>query len=220
VDDRVAINVLDTSRDALLELLFRSHPYVAQNRAGELGEEALDEVEPGAVKGPKIAPPVYQPRTWRVWTGGFGGVQSFNGDASVGSADARTAVAGGAMGLDYQVDPTRLVGVAVGGSEAHFSVPDRTTSGDVVGGHMGAYGVATWGALYAAGVVSYSRFDNWTTRTIRGVGPTETATGGSRPERLIDEAAGASRSRGNFQSHAPPGPNPSRIDCMAKSALP
>jgi hypothetical protein len=27
VDDRVAINVLDTGRDALLELLFRSHPY-------------------------------------------------------------------------------------------------------------------------------------------------------------------------------------------------
>src|SRR6202045_243488 len=51
VDDRVAINVLDTSRDALLELLFRSHPYVAQNRAGELGEEALDEIEPGAVLG-------------------------------------------------------------------------------------------------------------------------------------------------------------------------
>jgi subtilase-type serine protease len=128
-------------------------------------------------KGPKIPPWVYQPRTWRVWTGGFGGVQSFNGDASIGSADTRTAVAGGAMGLDYQVDPTRLVGVAVGGSESHFSVPDRTTSGDVVGGHMGAYGVATWGALYAAGLVSYSRFDNWTTRTIAGIGPTETATG-------------------------------------------
>ena len=132
---------------------------------------------PLVVKGPKIPPPVYQPRTWRVWTGGFGGVQSFNGDASIGSAYARTAVAGGAMGFDYQADPTRLVGVAVGGSEGHFSVPDRTTSGDVVGGHMGAYGVATWGALYAAGVVSYSRLDNWTTRTITGIGPTETATG-------------------------------------------
>jgi outer membrane autotransporter protein len=70
-----------------------------------------------------------------------------------------------------------LVGVAVGGSEAHFSVPDRTTSGDVVGGHMGAYGVVTRGVLYAAGLVSYSRFDNWTTRTIAGIGPTETATG-------------------------------------------
>jgi outer membrane autotransporter protein len=132
---------------------------------------------PPVSKAPKIPPPVYQPRTWRVWTGGFGGVQSFNGDASIGSADTRNAVAGGAMGFDYQVDPTRLVGVAVGGSESHFSVPDRTTSGDVVGGHMGAYGVATWGSLYAAGLVSYSRFDNWTTRTIAGIGPTETATG-------------------------------------------
>jgi outer membrane autotransporter protein len=123
------------------------------------------------------APPVYQPRTWRVWTGGFGGVQSFNGDASVGSADARTAAAGGAMGFDYQVDPTRLIGVAVGGSDSHFSVPDRATSGDVVAGHVGAYGMATWGALYAAGVLSYSRFDNDVRRTIAGVGPTEAATG-------------------------------------------
>jgi len=112
-----------------------------------------------------------------VWTGGFGGVQSFNGDASIGSADARTNAAGGAMGFDYQVDPTRLVGVAVGGSESHFSVPDRATSGDLVGGHVGAYGVASWGALYAAGVLSYSRFDNDVTRTIAGVGPSETATG-------------------------------------------
>jgi outer membrane autotransporter protein len=125
----------------------------------------------------KAPPPAYQPRTWRVWTGGFGGVQSFNGDAFVGSADARTAAAGGAMGFDYQVDPTRLVGVAVGGSESHFSVPDRATSGDLLGGHVGAYGVATWGALYAAGVLSYSRFDNEVRRTIAGVGPTEAATG-------------------------------------------
>jgi outer membrane autotransporter protein len=132
---------------------------------------------PGAFKALKAPPPAYQPRTWRVWTGGFGGVQSFNGDPVVGSADARTAAAGGAMGFDYQVDPTRLVGVAVAGSESHFSVPDRATSGDLLGGHVGAYGVATWGALYAAGVLSYSRFDNDVRRTIAGVGPTETATG-------------------------------------------
>jgi hypothetical protein len=49
VDDGVAIDVLDTGHDALLELLLRCHPDVAQDRAGELGEEALDEVEPGAV---------------------------------------------------------------------------------------------------------------------------------------------------------------------------
>jgi outer membrane autotransporter protein len=132
---------------------------------------------PSAFKALKEKPPAYEPRGWRVWTAGFGGVQSFSGDAVVGSADARTSAAGGAMGFDYQVDPTRLVGVAVGGSESHFSVPDRATSGDLLGGHVGAYGVATWGALYAAGVLSYSRFDNEIKRTIAGVGPSETATG-------------------------------------------
>ena len=49
------------------------------------------------------------------------------------------------MGFDYQLDPTRLVGFAVGASDAHFSVSDRATGGDVLGGHVGAYGVATWG---------------------------------------------------------------------------
>jgi outer membrane autotransporter protein len=134
-------------------------------RAAPLAYAAEKKAAPAAFKALKAPPPIYQPWTWRVWTGGFGGVQSFNGHASVGSADARTAAAGGAMGFDYQVDPTRLVGVAVGGSESHFSVPDRATSGDLLGGHVGAYWVATWGALYAAGVLSYSRFDNEVTRT-------------------------------------------------------
>src|ERR1700716_627397 len=51
MDDRVAIDVVDTGHDALLELLLRPNPDVAQDRAGELGEEALDEIEPGAVFG-------------------------------------------------------------------------------------------------------------------------------------------------------------------------
>jgi uncharacterized protein with beta-barrel porin domain len=112
-------------------------------RAAPLAYAAEKKAAPAAFKALKAPPPIYQPWTWRVWTGGFGGVQSFNGDAFVGSADARTAAAGGAMGFDYQVDPTRLVGVAVGGSESHFSVPDRATSGDLLGGHVGAYWVAT-----------------------------------------------------------------------------
>jgi hypothetical protein len=51
VDDRMAIDILDTSHDAFLELLLGRYPDVAQDRTGELGEEALDEVEPGAVLG-------------------------------------------------------------------------------------------------------------------------------------------------------------------------
>ena len=47
----MTIDVLDTGHDALLKLMLRSHADVAQDRSGELGEEALDEVEPGAVRG-------------------------------------------------------------------------------------------------------------------------------------------------------------------------
>ena len=51
MDDWVSIDVIDAGHDALLEFLFGSHADVAQNGAGELREEALDQVEPGAVLG-------------------------------------------------------------------------------------------------------------------------------------------------------------------------
>ena len=51
MDDWVSINVIDGSHDAVLEFLFGSHADVAQNGAGELGEETFDEIEPEAVLG-------------------------------------------------------------------------------------------------------------------------------------------------------------------------
>src|SRR5208337_1851207 len=51
VNDGMAIEVIHGGHDAVLELLFGCDADVAQDRAGELGEEALDEVEPGAVLG-------------------------------------------------------------------------------------------------------------------------------------------------------------------------
>ena len=69
VDDGMAIDVVDTGHDALLEFLLRCHADVAQDRAGELGEEALDEVEPGAVLGGEgkleaAGPVEWRPKLW------------------------------------------------------------------------------------------------------------------------------------------------------------
>jgi hypothetical protein len=44
VDDRLLIEVIDGSHDAILELLFGCDTDMTQNGAGEFGEEALDEV--------------------------------------------------------------------------------------------------------------------------------------------------------------------------------
>ena len=82
-----------------------------------------------------------------------------------------------AGGLDYQFAPDLLAGFAIGGSSSNFSVRDRITSGHLEGAHFGGYGVKTWGSLYAAGALSFSTFRNSTTRSIVGIGPTETATG-------------------------------------------
>ena len=51
MDNRLLIEEIHGGDDALLEFLFRGDADVAQNRAGELGEKALDEVKPGAMGG-------------------------------------------------------------------------------------------------------------------------------------------------------------------------
>ena len=47
----MTIDIGDAGHDAFLELVLRGYPDVAQHRAGELGEEALNEVEPRAMLG-------------------------------------------------------------------------------------------------------------------------------------------------------------------------
>jgi hypothetical protein len=51
VNDGMAIEFIHGSHDAVLEFLFGRDADVAQHRAGELGEEALDEIEPGTMFG-------------------------------------------------------------------------------------------------------------------------------------------------------------------------
>ena len=51
MDDRVSIEVIRGGPDAVLEFLFGCDADMAQHGAGELGEKALDEVEPGTMLG-------------------------------------------------------------------------------------------------------------------------------------------------------------------------
>jgi len=118
-----------------------------------------------------------QPGTLRIWTAGFGATRSLNGEADTGSFKQSVRSAGGVLGADWLFRPDFRIGVAVGGSESTFSAASLATSGRVTGGHVGVYAIKTWDAYYAAASLSYARFDNSTTRTIAGVGPTESASG-------------------------------------------
>jgi outer membrane autotransporter protein len=125
---------------------------------------------------PSKEPTLFEQR-WRAWLTGFDGTTKLDGEAGIGSADLNHNTGGLAGGLDYQFGPDLLAGFAVGGSSSTFSVRDRITSGYLEGAHFGGYAVKTWSSLYAAGAVSFSTFRNSETRSIVGIGPTETATG-------------------------------------------
>lgn len=123
-----------------------------------------------------VATGSYQPRTWRMWTTGFGGTTSLDGDDETGSADLRSRTGGFAVGLDYQIDRTALVGIAGGYTHSTFSVDQRMTSGTLEGGHVGLYGVKRFGPAYLAATAEYAHFDNETDRVIDWV-VDEQATG-------------------------------------------
>ena len=104
-------------------------------------------------------------RTWRIWGTGFGGGSHWLGDAVVGSAEVDQHTWGFAGGLDYQLTPNALLGVAVSGGASGFGVADRSTSGTVDAFHGALYGALRNQGFYASGVLSYDQFNNSETRT-------------------------------------------------------
>ena len=105
-------------------------------------------------------------RTWRLWTIGYGGTGSFEGEEELGTSDLDTRTVGFAVGLDHQVDPTTLLGIAAGYTNSRFSVPELMTSGTSEGGHIGLYGVKTFGRAYLAASADYAHFENETDRFV------------------------------------------------------
>jgi autotransporter-associated beta strand protein len=148
------------------------------NGGSNANSVVLSEPPPGALfyapvtKSPIVVhdpllPPV---RTWSAWASGFGADENVHGNAGLGTVAQSAELYGGAMGIDYQVNPTFLIGVAGGGSSGNFSVPGRATYGYVTGGHIGAYSIASFGASYVASATSLSFLHNGETRTIAGLG--------------------------------------------------
>ncbi len=108
------------------------------------------------------------PRTFRAWGSMFGGGANYLSDIGRGSAASNLGYYGGLIGVDYQVQPNLLVGVAVGGSTANFSVGSLSTSGNLTGFHAGVYGAYNIGASYIALNETFSTYSNQTSRKAGG----------------------------------------------------
>jgi len=115
------------------------------------------------------APPAPFVQRWSVWTAGFGGSQSTDGNAAAGSNNTTSSVYGTAVSADYLFSPNTIAGFALAGGGTNFSVVN-SGSGHSDLFQAGAYVRHTEGAAYISAALAYGWQDITTNRTVSAAG--------------------------------------------------
>jgi hypothetical protein len=95
----------------------------------------------------KAAPVAPVEQRWSVWSAGFGGSQTTDGNAAVGSNSTTSNVYGTVVGADYRISPFTVAGFALAGGGTNFSVAG-SGSGNSDLFQAGAFIRHTVGAAY------------------------------------------------------------------------
>jgi uncharacterized protein with beta-barrel porin domain len=106
----------------------------------------------------------YDPR-WSVWAAGFGGSQTTEGNAALGSNTATSRVFGVAMGADYLLSPRTIAGFALAGGGTSFSIANGGSGrSDLF--QAGAFIKHNVGAAYITAAAAYGWQDITTDRAV------------------------------------------------------
>ncbi len=117
------------------------------------------------------APPVaYLEQRWNVWAAGFGGSQTTDGNAVVGSNTVTSRIFAGAAGADYRFSPNTLAGFALAGGGTNFSLANALGTGRSDLFQAGAYLHHRAGAAYITAALAYGWQDITTDRTVTVAG--------------------------------------------------
>jgi autotransporter-associated beta strand protein len=103
--------------------------------------------------------------SWSVWAAGYGGSQTTDGNATLGSNNTTSRIAGTAVGADYRFSPNTLAGFALAGGGTNFSV-NGFGSGRSDLFQAGAYVRHTQGPAYISAALAYGWQDITTSRTV------------------------------------------------------
>jgi autotransporter-associated beta strand protein len=102
---------------------------------------------------------------WSVWASGYGGSQTTDGNATLGSNSATSRVYGTAVGADYRFSPFTLAGFALAGGGTNFRVNNLGTGrSDLF--QAGAFVRHTVGPAYLSAALAYGWQDITTERTL------------------------------------------------------
>jgi uncharacterized protein with beta-barrel porin domain len=114
----------------------------------------------------KAAPREVLDPSWSVWAAGFGGSQTTDGNAVLGSNTATSRVFGTAVGADFLLSPRTIAGFALAGGGTNFSVANGLGSGRSDLFQAGAFVRHTAGSAYVSGALAYGWQDITTDRTV------------------------------------------------------
>jgi uncharacterized protein with beta-barrel porin domain len=96
---------------------------------------------------------------WSVWSAGFGGGNTTNGDPAIGSNNVRTQIYGGAVGVDYHFTPDTLAGIALAGAGTNWDLAQGLGGGRSDAFEVGVYGKTHAGPAYVAAAFAFA--NNW-----------------------------------------------------------
>lgn len=115
------------------------------------------------------APPANFEQRWDVWAAGYGGSQTTDGNAGLGSNNTSSSVYGTAVGLDYRFSPSTIAGFALAGGATGFNVNGLGWGrSDLF--QAGAFVRHTAGPAYITAALAYGWQDVTTNRIVTAAG--------------------------------------------------
>ncbi|WP_271568144.1 autotransporter outer membrane beta-barrel domain-containing protein [Bradyrhizobium sp. CCBAU 11386] len=115
------------------------------------------------------APAATFEQRWDVWAAGYGGSQTTDGNAGLGSNNTTSSVYGTAVGLDYRFSPSTVAGFALAGGATGFGVNGLGWGrSDLF--QAGAFVRHTAGPAYITAALAYGWQDVTTNRVVTAAG--------------------------------------------------
>jgi autotransporter-associated beta strand protein/probable HAF family extracellular repeat protein len=110
---------------------------------------------------------------WSVWGSAFGGSNTANGNATLGTNNVTARTYGFANGMDYHFTPDTVAGFALAGGGTNWGVAPGLGGGRSDAFQAGIYGTARSGSAYLAAALAFA--NNWMTTNRIAVGDQLTA---------------------------------------------
>ena len=110
---------------------------------------------------------------WGAWGTAYGGGNTAQGGAAVGSNTVNASTFGVAAGMDYRVSPHTIVGFALAGGGTNWDLANALGTGRSDALQVGAYGITRFGPAYLTGALAFT--NNWFTTDRSALGDQITA---------------------------------------------